>query len=95
VVEDAIGIHLYDHSDSAGAIPHHQRALAVTEKALGREHRDVGFYARRLALDYIGLDQPLEARPWVARALEVAEHNFGPEHPTIAIVIGLLGPRGS
>jgi hypothetical protein len=77
-----IGLALEAQGDYAGALEHYRRALAITQKALGREHPDVAPVLNNIGStlqaqgDYVG------AREHLRRALAIAEKVLGTDHPT-------------
>ena len=68
----------------AEAEPLSNRALAISEKALGPEHPDVASTSEqpRGALQAQG--RYAEAEPLHKRALAIGEKALGPEHPDVA-----------
>jgi tetratricopeptide (TPR) repeat protein len=74
----------------AQARPLYERALAISEKALGAEHPDTATSLNNLALllksqgDYDG------ARPLYERALAICEKVLGAEHPDTATSLNNL-----
>ena len=52
-----------------------KRALAISEKALGRDHSDVGAYLYGLATVYAAQTRYAEAEPLFKRALVIAAKN--------------------
>jgi len=65
----------------AEAEPIYQRALAIREKALGREHPDVAHSLNRLAKLYQAQGEYAKAEPLYQRALAIREKALDPEHP--------------
>jgi tetratricopeptide (TPR) repeat protein len=61
-----------------------QRALAINERALGREHPDVARDLNNLATLYSQQGKYAEAEPLYARALAIDEKALGPENPDTA-----------
>jgi CHAT domain-containing protein len=75
---------LYKDQDRfAEAEPLYQRALAITEKALGPEHPDVGTYLNNLGSLYQDQGRDAEAEPLYERALAIGEKALGPDHPDV------------
>jgi len=70
--------------DYAGAKPLFERAIAIGEKALGKDHPTIAIRLNNLALllsaqgDYAG------AKPLYERALGIGEKTLGPNHPDLA-----------
>jgi tetratricopeptide (TPR) repeat protein len=61
-----------------------RQALAILEKALGPEHRDVATSLHNLALLYQAQGRYADAEPLYQRALAIQEKVLGPEHPDVA-----------
>jgi tetratricopeptide (TPR) repeat protein len=80
---------------NASAKPLYERALAISEKALGAEHPDTGTSLNNLAGllraqgDYAG------AKPLYERALAIREKALGAEHRSTKIIRGNLAGLGS
>jgi CHAT domain-containing protein/Tfp pilus assembly protein PilF len=66
------------------AIPLAQKALAIREKALGREHPDTVVSINNLAALYDASGAYAKAEPLYQRALAINEKALGPEHPDTA-----------
>jgi tetratricopeptide (TPR) repeat protein len=62
-----------------------QRALAISEKALGPDHPDAAQSLNNLALLYHGQGRYAEAEPRYQRALTISEKALGPDHPNVAL----------
>jgi tetratricopeptide (TPR) repeat protein len=83
-VLNKLGTSVMEAGDYAGAEPFLERALAIDEKALGPDHRDVATDLNNLALllqnkgDYAG------AEPLYRRALAIRKKALGPNHPAVA-----------
>jgi class 3 adenylate cyclase/tetratricopeptide (TPR) repeat protein len=65
----------------------HERALAIRERSLGSDHRDVADSLNRLATLHWYQGRYAEALPLFERALAIRERAFGPEHPTVATTL--------
>ena len=63
------------------ALPLFQRALAITEKAMGPEHRDTRMHMNNLAGLHRAMGDYDAALPLLQRILEIAERVHGSEHP--------------
>ena len=59
------------------------RTLAIREKALGPEHRDVAVSLTYLAQVYRAQGQYARAEPLYQRALAIQEKSLGSAHPTV------------
>jgi tetratricopeptide (TPR) repeat protein len=68
----------------ADAEPLYKRALAIDEKALGKDHPDVATALNNLAALYDAQGKYAEAEPLFKRALAIVEKQLGPEHPDVA-----------
>ena len=69
--------------ETAEAEPLYWRSLAIREKALGPEHRDVGTSLNNLAELYREQGRYAEAEPLYKRSLNIREKALGPEHPDV------------
>jgi tetratricopeptide (TPR) repeat protein/nucleoside phosphorylase len=67
-----------------------RRALAIGEKFLGPEHRQVSHTLQQLALVLQDLGQQEEAEALLRRALEIGEKTLGPEHFEVAAALNNL-----
>ena len=67
----------------AEAEPLYKRALAISEKALGPDHPDVGSSLNNLAMLYESQGRYAEAEPLYKRALAISEKALGPDHPDV------------
>jgi tetratricopeptide (TPR) repeat protein len=74
----------------AAARPLNERALAIYEKVLGREHPDTANSLSNLANLLRVTNRLSEAEPLIRRALAISEKNLGPDHPTVAIRLNVL-----
>ena len=77
-------IKLYGEGKYAEAIPIAEKALAISEKALGPEHPSVATGLNNLALLYQAQGRYSDAEPLSKRSLAISEKALGPEHPTVA-----------
>ncbi|MFD0578197.1 tetratricopeptide repeat protein [Dactylosporangium darangshiense] len=66
------------------ALIQQQRALAITENALGPDHPDTATRLDKLAMTLWALGRAGDAEPLVRRALAITENALGPEHPDAA-----------
>ena len=69
-----------DQRDTTRAEPLYQRALAIFNDTLGREHPAPGFVQSRLARLYQLTGERLKAEALIRQGLEVIEHALGPDH---------------
>jgi len=81
------GHYLYDRAQYAEAGPLLQRALAITEKALGSEHPDTARSLHNLAFLFSSQGKYAEAEPLFKRALAIHKKALGPEHPDTTVVL--------
>ncbi|MFJ4367124.1 tetratricopeptide repeat protein, partial [Streptomyces chartreusis] len=72
------------------ALPLEERALQVTEAALGPDHPDTALRLGNLAAIFSALGRHAEALPLKERALQISEAAFGPDHPDTALRLGNL-----
>ncbi|MEU9478570.1 tetratricopeptide repeat protein, partial [Streptomyces sp. NPDC048191] len=82
--------YLWARGQAQEALPLVERALRITESALGPEHPSTAVRLGNLARTYSDLGRPAEALPLEERALQIAERVLGPEHPDTAIRLGNL-----
>ncbi len=68
-----------------------ERALAITEKALGPKHPHVAASLNNLVLLYQDQGNYGKAEPLLRRALAIREKALGPEHPDVARSFSNLG----
>ena len=68
----------------AEAEPLYRRAIAIHEKALGKDHPGVAIDYNNLAL--LLQDQGKLAEPLLRRAIEIFETSLGPQHPNTLTV---------
>jgi hypothetical protein len=66
------------------AEPLHVRALAIQERSLGPDHRDVAVSLNNLAILYESLGRYGGSEPLKKRALAIREATLGPDHPEVA-----------
>jgi tetratricopeptide (TPR) repeat protein len=76
-----------DKSMNEAAVDYLKSALAIREKAQGRDHRDVGITALQLANTLRDRDKPKDAEPYYKQALALAEKYYGNEHSNVAAVL--------
>ena len=69
----------------------YQRALAITENALGREHLDVATVLDNLAQLRLAQGDYSDAEPLFERALSIREKALGPAHPLVGETLSNLG----
>jgi tetratricopeptide (TPR) repeat protein len=79
-----LGEYSYYKGDYESAKPLFERALAIREKILGKEHPDVANSLNNLAGLYRSQDDYEQAKPLYERALAIKEKVFGKEHPDVA-----------
>src|SRR6202048_4694993 len=77
-------IEFYKAGRYADAIPIAQRALAIREKALGRDHPDVATALSWLAVLYNSQGRYADAEPLYKRSLAIREQALGRAHPDVA-----------
>ena len=83
-------VQLYNQGRYQEAIPIAKRALAIYEKALGKEHPSVATSLGKLAELYYSLGDYGKAEPLHKRALAICEKALGPEHPHVAASLNNL-----
>ena len=72
------------------AIPLAERALAIREKVLGKEHRDTAISLNNLAALYWNMGSYDKAEPLLVRALAIFEKVLGSQHPNTATSLNNL-----
>ncbi|MFE2835087.1 tetratricopeptide repeat protein [Streptomyces mirabilis] len=82
--------YVWARGQAAQALPLEERALQITETALGPDHPDTATRLNNLALTLSDLGRHTEALPLAERALRVTETTLGPDHPTTALRLGNL-----
>ena len=84
---------LRDLGDLTGARTQLERALQISEAALGPDHPDIGTRRSNLGLVLQDLGDLTGARTQFERALQISEAALGPDHPTIGARRSNLGAR--
>ena len=77
-------LQLIEEGKYAQAIPLAERALAIREKILGKEHRDTAQSLNNLAELYHDMGSYDKAEPLYKRALAIKEKVLGSQHPHTA-----------
>ena len=72
------------HAFYEKALEWHGRALAITEKVLGKEHPNTAATYNNMALVYAEQGEYEKALEWYGRALAITEKVLGKEHPDTA-----------
>jgi tetratricopeptide (TPR) repeat protein len=86
-----LGYYLEQICDYAGARPYLERALALYEKVLGKEHPDTAQSLNNLGMLLQDQGDLAGARPYLERALRIYEQVLGGEHPYTATSLNNLG----
>ena len=82
------GFHHLGQYDTA--LSWHQRALALREKVLEKDHPDIAISCNNIAGVFSHRGQMDDALRWFQRALDILEKSLGTEHPlTVATYINL------
>jgi CHAT domain-containing protein/tetratricopeptide (TPR) repeat protein len=81
---------LYQQGKYAEAVPLAQRALAIREKALSKDHPDTATSLNNLALLYKTQGRYEKAEPLYNRALVIREKVLGKDHPSTATSLNNL-----
>ena len=87
----ALAMTHYTHGDLASARQAQERAIALLERAHGRDHADLAAALGTLGNILLALAAHDEARAAHERALAIAEAALGPEHPNVAATLTNLG----
>ena len=85
-----LACYLDDRAQYAEAEPLYERALAMSEKALGSDHPDVATTLNNLAELYQDQGKYAEAAALYQRALAISEKALGPDHPSVATTLNNL-----
>jgi len=80
--DEATSLYKQGHYDRAVVVA--KKALAVAEKAVGRDHPAVATSLNNLALLYYKQGQYAQAEPLYMRSLSIREQALGLEHPDVA-----------
>jgi tetratricopeptide (TPR) repeat protein len=83
-------IQFYEQGRYSEAIPLAQRSIAIHEKFLGPNHRDVATVLNNLALLYKELGCYADADPLLKRSLTILKRALGPDHPDVATLLNNL-----
>jgi len=78
-------------SDYAQALEWNEKALAIREKVLDKNHPDMAQTYNNMALVYDNLGKYTEALEWHEKALAVHEKVLGLEHPSTATTYNNIG----
>ncbi len=73
------------------ALEHHQKALAIREKAQGPNHPDVAASCNNIGIVYLAKAEYDRAIEHHQRALVIWENLLGPEHPNVAACHNNMG----
>src|SRR5580700_4217505 len=82
---DNLALTFRDLGQADQALPLQQRAVQITEAALGPDHPMTALRLDNLAGTFRALGQAGEALPLQQRALQITEAALGPEHPDTAL----------
>ena len=82
-----IGAYLFARGDYRSARPLFERALAIRELALGREHLDTAQSLDDVGMTRYMLHELAAARGLVERALAIRERTLGADHPLTAVCV--------
>ncbi|MBW4449171.1 MAG: tetratricopeptide repeat protein [Spirirestis rafaelensis WJT71-NPBG6] len=83
-------LQLYNQGKYTEGIPLAERALAIREKVLGKEHPLVAQSLNNLAYLYVEQGSYQKAEPLLVRSLTIDEKALGTEHPDVAIDLNNL-----
>ena len=87
----AAAIEAHRRGDYAAAREAAQRAVAVREQILGKDHAEVGLALRLLGSAMTELHELDSAEATLKRALEIVEAAYGKRHPEGALILDRLG----
>ena len=68
-----------------------ERALAIEERAYGRDHAQVALTLTNLGNAYGALGDHAKKRDLLERALAIFERKYGRDHTQVAIALGNIG----
>jgi tetratricopeptide (TPR) repeat protein len=85
-----VAYYLDNQAQLSEAEPIYQRALAIDEASLGKDHPNVATDLNNLAGLYQDTNRLKEAEPLMQRALAIDEASFGKDHPKVAIRLNNL-----
>jgi tetratricopeptide (TPR) repeat protein len=88
---DRIGGYLSARGEYGAAQAAYERAVKISEAALGPDHPDVGASLSNLGTVLRLLGQLHEAKAAHERAVKISEAALGPDHPTVGIRLNNLG----
>jgi tetratricopeptide (TPR) repeat protein/predicted Ser/Thr protein kinase len=91
MIERALGAIDADQSKIDTAIPHFEKAVALTERAFGAEHPDFARALNNLGMAVMARGDGALSLELQQRALAIYEKLLGPAHPTIATALHDLG----
>lgn len=81
---------LYQAGDYRAATPLAERALKLSEKALGPDHPNVGASLNNLAELYHAQGRCAHAEPLYKRTIAICEKALGPDHPNVGTALSNL-----
>ena len=81
---------LGDHAKARDML---ERALAIKERAYGRDHPEVAITLGNLGNAYGDLGDHAKKRDMLERALAIQERAYGRDHPKVAITLKTSGAR--
>ena len=81
----------FDKGELAKARDHHERALELKERTLGRDHQRVGVSLTNIGSVLYLENKPAEARKYEERALAIFESQLDSDHPFLAYPLTGLG----
>lgn len=87
----ALGRHLWQTGDFDGALPYHQKALAIREKIFGPDDPAVAESLVNIGRVLRGLGKSAETKPLFERSLEIRMAHFGEQHVDTAESLENLG----
>ena len=67
-----------------------ERALAIFERAYGRDHTEVAITLGSLGLAYGALGDHAKKREYITRTVKIFEGAYGPDHPHAAYYRNVL-----
>lgn len=87
----ALGRHLWQTGDFDGALPYHEKALAIREKIFGSDDPTVAEGLVNVGRVWRGMGKSAETQPLFERSLEIRMAHFGEQHVDTAESLENIG----
>ncbi|WP_224245970.1 tetratricopeptide repeat protein [Hyalangium gracile] len=86
-----LGSVLEAREDYQAALEHYQQAIAVSEKALGKDNPDMAVPLNNMGTLFFAQGKHPEALSYLRRSLEISEKALGKDHPEVAGRLNNMG----